>query len=130
MLVRRWHCFEKAGAELRRLAQTKIKRRRKPIGGKGGKPAVLRPGSEDARIFQKFDQENLVITFEAHGPARLPALDQEIKDARWVRPAVDVIAHENLDRLGNRMLLKIFVDAQQKAFEQIRPAMDIADRIN
>jgi hypothetical protein len=60
----------------------------------------------------------------------LAAINQQIKRAFRIRPAVDIISQENVDDALSVLLRDIVVDGRKSLFEQICTAVDVANGID
>ena len=58
------------------------------------------------------------------------AFDQQIQHGRRIFAPVDVVAKKDMNGLGYRVLSEVRVDPRKQFFEQIGPAVDVADGID
>lgn len=71
-----------------------------------------------------------MVAFQEHRVAAASAPDREVERRSRVRPAIDVIAKEDLDRAVWLAVGDIGVDDLKHLFEQVSAAMNVADCIN
>ena len=85
---------------------------------------------ENAGIFEKFEKKEFMIALKARHAMGAGAFDQQIQNGRGVLPAVDIVAEEDVKCFAYRVFLEILIYPRKQLFEQIRPTVDIADRVN
>ena len=120
----------KAGGELRQFLGTRIHCRGQAIRGECRQGAVSCPMLENTGIFKKFGKKDFMIALEARHAMGSGAFDQQIQNGRGILPTVDIVAEEDVNRFGNWVFFEILIDPRKQLFEQIRPTVDIAHRVN
>src|SRR5271163_2981675 len=120
----------KGGCELNLRGRISVDRWRNPERHQCFKTSEPLPIVEEGRIGHKVNHIGLVVTFEENASMCAFALDQAVQHLSRSRTAINVIAKKDLNRMTNRILYQIRIDALENLIEKIRPAMDIADRVN
>jgi hypothetical protein len=100
------------------------------VGEKSVEAAHLLPFGEYRWITQKLHRALFVIALEKQHIVLSLACYQQVDDLPRARSAVDVVAEENLDRVGSRSHLKIVVDSHEKIGQKIGAPMYVSDGIN
>jgi len=85
---------------------------------------------ENAGIFKKFGKKVFMIALKARHAMGSGAFNQQIQNGCGVLPAIDIVAEEDVHSFGYWVFLKILIYPRKQLFEQIRPTVDIADRVN
>lgn len=93
-------------------------------------PAELEPISDARGIAKDRAKERFVVAFQEHHVSTPAALDQEVERRERVRSAIDIVAEIYLDRVTWPAVRNIGVDDRQHLFEQMRAAVNIADRVD
>ena len=85
---------------------------------------------ENAGIFEKFGKKVFMIALEAQHAMGFGAFDQQIQNGCGVLPAVDIVAEKDVNGFAYWVFVEILIYPRKQCLEQIRPAVDIADRVN
>lgn len=113
LAVRFGRCAGEVARESGLIIEGRIHRRLQSVRDEGLETTVLPPIIQERGGLQEIEQERLMVPLEENHFRRAAWRDQKIKDLLRIRAAIDVVAKENRDRLGNRMEHDVHLDLQK-----------------
>ena len=113
LAVRFGRCAGEVAREFGLIIEGRIYRRLQSVRDEGLETTVLPPIIQERGGLQEIEQERLMVPLEENHFRRAAWRDQKIKDLLRIRAAIDVVAKENRDRLGNRMEHDVHLDLQK-----------------
>lgn len=81
-------------------------------------------------VFENTYQKRLVISLEEDRVSPPASFDQDLERGACVRAAIDIVAHEYLDRMGRPTAGDVGVDHPQHGLQQMRAAVNIGDGVD
>ena len=92
--------------------------------------AQLLPVVEDGRILKETFHHGFVVATQANRAIRNQPDRQQIDHCPGTRPAIDIVAEIDLDRMCDRSASDVIVDTSDYLTQQVGPTVDIANGID